>query len=103
MPCGYTSCVSRRSLVLEKRRAIREIAASCNTPAIALIGSTARGEDTESSDCDFLADHGKGTTLFDVARMATRLEDLLGCQVDIISRRALSPRMAHVEDDAIPL
>ena len=59
-------------MVLANRDRIREIAASCNAPAIALTGSTARGEDTADSDCDFLADYTDETSYFDVARMTAR-------------------------------
>jgi len=89
--------------VLAQRDRIREIAASCNADSIALFGSTARGEDTEASDCDFLADLKPKTTLFHIARMKRLLEELLGCPVDIVSRRALSPRMGGAEAEAIPL
>ena len=95
--------MSRKPMVLANRDRIREIAASCNAPAIALIGSTARGEDAADSDCDFLADYTEETSYFDVARMTVRLEDLLGCEVDIVSRRALPPRLAHVTAEALPL
>ena len=48
--------MSRKSTVLANRDRIREIAADCNAERIALFGSTARGEDTDASDCDFIAD-----------------------------------------------
>ena len=95
--------MSRKPVVLANRERIRAIAADCNTPAIALIGSTARGEDAVGSDCDFLADYTDDTSFFDVARMSARLEDLLGCPVDIISRRALPPHMEHIAAGAVPL
>ena len=95
--------MSRRNLVLEHREEIKRIAKSCNTDAIALIGSTARGEDTDESDCDFLADYNERTSLFDACEMGALLMDLLDCEVDIVSRRALPPRMAHVVNDALPL
>ncbi len=96
--------MSRRDEVLTTHReAIRAIAARHNADHIALIGSVARGEDAESSDCDFLADYTDETSLFDVARLIRDLEALLDCQVDVVSRRALSPRMSGVLDDAISL
>ena len=95
--------MSRRALVFEQRDRIREIAASCNTEGIAIFGSVARGEDTGRSDCDFLADFGEGTTLLDVARLGRKLEELLGCPVDVVSRGTLSPRLAGSVVDAISL
>lgn len=49
-----------------------------------VVGSVARGEDTENSDIDFLVDVAPGTTLFDVGGLHEDLEELLGVPVDII-------------------
>jgi len=49
-----------------------------------LIGSVARGEDTENSDIDFLIDSAPGASLFDVGGLREDLEDVLGVPVDII-------------------
>ena len=99
----YNGAMSRKTMVLAHRDRIREIAASCNAESIALFGSTARGEDTETSDCDFIADFKPRTSLFHLARMKLRLERLLGCTVDVVSRRSVPPEAAHVDDDSIPL
>ena len=95
--------MSRKAMVLAHRDRIREIAASCNAESIALFGSTARGEDTETSDCDFIADFKPRTSLFHLARMKLRLERLLGCTVDVVSRRSVPPGATHVDGDSIPL
>lgn len=39
-----------------------------------LVGSTARGGDTELSDCDFLADFAPGTTYFDLSDLVAELQ-----------------------------
>lgn len=95
--------MSRRAQVLAQRDRIREIAAACNAERIALFGSTARGEDAADSDCDFIADLKPKSTLLHLARMKGQLEDLLGCPVDIVSRRSVPPGLTAVEDEAIPL
>ncbi len=96
--------MSRRDEVLTTHReAIRAIAARHNADHIALIGSVARGEDTDQSDCDFLADYTDETSLFDVARLIRDLEALLECEVDVVSRRALSQSFSGILDDAISL
>ena len=56
--------MSRKTMVLAHRDHIREIAESCNAERVALFGSTARGEDAETSGCDFIADFKPRTTLF---------------------------------------
>lgn len=103
--------MSRREEVLTAHReAIRAIAARHNAEHIALIGSVARGEDTEDSDCDFLADCTDfladctdETSMFDVARLISDLEALLECEVDVVSRRVLSHSFSGILDDAISL
>ncbi|MDL2291457.1 nucleotidyltransferase family protein [Desulfovibrio sp. OttesenSCG-928-F20] len=52
---------------------------------IRLVGSVARGDDTEASDIDFLVDTAPGTSLFDIGGLREDLEDLLGISVDIIA------------------
>ena len=89
-------------MVLAHRDRIREIAEGCNAESVALFGSTARGEDTEASDCDFVADFKPRTTLAHLGRMKRLLEDLLGCRVDITSRRVVSAE-ANVAKESILL
>ena len=48
-----------------------------------VIGSVARGEDTEDSDIDFIVDPSPGATLFDVGGLLEDLEELLGVPVHI--------------------
>lgn len=95
--------MSRKSMVLENRDRILEIAASCNAERVALFGSTARGEDTETSDCDFVADFKPRTTLLHLARMRLHLEKLLDCSVDIVSRRTVPCEAVHVDEESILL
>ena len=52
---------------------------------VRIVGSVARGEDTEESDIDFLVDTDPETTLFDVGGLHEDLVDLLGVPVDIIT------------------
>ena len=95
--------MSRKTMVLAHRDRIREIAASCNAESVALFGSTARGEDTETSDCDFIADFKPRTTLFHVGEMQYQLEELLGCSIDITSRRVVPAEAVHVIEESILL
>lgn len=99
----YHVDMSRKSMVLANRARIREIAEDCNAESVALFGSTARGEDTETSDCDFVADFEPRTNLLHVARMQLQLEELLDCPVDVVSRRSVPADAAHVLAEPIPL
>ena len=49
-----------------------------------VVGSVARGEDTESSDIDFFVDTAPGATYFDIGGLYNDLEELLGIPLNII-------------------
>jgi len=51
---------------------------------VRIVGSVARGEDTESSDIDFFVDTAPGTTLFDLGGLHNDLEELLEIPFSII-------------------
>ncbi len=71
---------------------------------VRIVGSVARGEDTENSDIDILLDASPGATLFDIGGLREDLVDVLGVPVDIISsggRMHEYMRMA-IERDARP-
>ena len=96
--------MSRRDEILTLRReAILNIAARNKAHSIALIGSVARGEDTDISDYDFLATFENGSSLLDQAGLIVELEKLLGCKVDVISRGGLNERHRRILVDAIQL
>jgi predicted nucleotidyltransferase len=57
---------------------------------MALFGSVARGESAEDSDIDILVDVDPSIGLR-IVTLAERLEELLGHQVDLVSRRAVKP------------
>jgi predicted nucleotidyltransferase len=50
-----------------------------------VIGSVARGEDTEDSDIDFLVDALSDATLCDLGGLLEELEELLGISVDVMT------------------
>jgi predicted nucleotidyltransferase len=50
-----------------------------------VVGSVARGEDTENSDIDFLVDKIPGATLFDLGGLYEDFGDLLGVPVSILT------------------
>jgi predicted nucleotidyltransferase len=82
--------VMRPSQLLQKRR--KEILQIMSRyPMLSnlrVAGSVARGEDSKSSDIDFLIDPSPGATLFDMGGLHEDLEELLGVPVDIISSRS---------------
>lgn len=72
---------------------------------VRIIGSVARGEDTEDSDIDFLVDTLPGTSLFDLGGLHEDLQELLGIPVDIIPSGARLHEYMRmtIERDAVRL
>ncbi len=71
------------------RTAIRQTAAENGAEGIRVFGSVARGDDTPTSDVDFLVTLKPGRTLFDLARLELRLEAMLGRRVDVVTEAGL--------------
>ena len=59
---------------------------------LSLFGSVARSEQTPDSDLDVLVEVDLRIGLRFVS-LAERLEQILGCLVDLVSRRSISPEM----------
>lgn len=69
--------------------------------AVSIFGSVARGDDTPSSDIDFLVEFDDGSSLFDLMNLEEALEALLGVPVDVVSMGGLKDRDAHIRCEAI--
>jgi len=54
-----------------------------------LFGSTARDEAGKDSDVDLLVEFERPIGLFKFVELQQRLEDLLGCKVDLGTKRSL--------------
>ena len=78
------------------RDKIHDIANRHNVTGISVFGSCARNEDDEQSDVGFLVDFNEKATLFDQINLGFELEELLGCKVDVVSRRGLDRRISNV-------
>jgi predicted nucleotidyltransferase len=64
----------------------------------------ARGDNDDLSDIDFLVDLEPGRTLFDLSGLLLDLEALLNVRVDVVTERALRPRIRdRVLAEAVPL
>jgi uncharacterized protein len=82
---------------------ILAIAAEHGVGNVRVFGSVARGEADEASDVDFLVSIEKlmGWKYFG---LEPALQDLLGCEVDVVSDDALRPRLRErILTSAIPL
>ena len=100
-PDGGTPLLRR---VFDHRAQVRAIAHRHGATAIALFGSVGRGEETDSSDLDFLVTMETDRTLFDLARIRFALEDLFCVAVDVVTAGGLdSPAAAELRRQSIPL
>lgn len=71
------------------RAALREM----GIESLALFGSVARDEGTDTSDVDLLVEFSRPVGLFHVAHVRRRLSELLGCPVDLTTPGALRKEM----------
>lgn len=71
------------------REEILEAAEANGARRVRLFGSTARGEESSTSDVDVLVSLDAGRTLLDLARLEERLEQLLGRPVDVVTESDL--------------
>jgi len=86
----------------ELREAIAATAAACGASSIRVFGSAARGEERDDSDVDFLVRLEPGRTLLDLVRLETRLENLLGRPVDVVTEASLGePMRSRVLAEAV--
>ena len=56
-----------------------------------LFGSLARGDATDTSDIDLIADFSAPKTLFDIVRIEMEMSEALGRRVDLLTEGAISP------------
>ena len=88
----------------EQRKAIVSAARRRHAKSIALVGSTARGEDTAASDLDFLVDFDDGITLFGICNLETEISEMFGgCAVDVVPLSCLRNSHKSMLEDAIVL
>jgi len=99
----YAACMTRRDEVLvAHREAIRAAADRNKVRRIFLVGSTARGDDGDDSDYDFLVEFENDEGVFQRAALIAALKKILNDEVDVIRHRAYRPpgriRKAMLED-----
>jgi len=85
--------LSLDKLIKTKREDILRTATKYGAYNVRVFGSVARGEADEKSDIDLLVDMEPGRSLFDLGGLLTDLEDLLGCNVDVVTEKGLRDRI----------
>jgi len=84
--------MTRRSVISRIRKHHAQLT-ELGVKSLSIFGSVARGEEHPGSDVDILVEF-KGRATFD-RYMDTKfyLEELLGCKVDLVTPKAIKPRM----------
>ena len=91
-------------LLSEHREEILAAASRHRARTIRVFGSQAKGTATETSDVDFLVEMDDSATLLDRAALMLELQNLLGCNVDVVTEKALKPRVREsILRQAVPL
>ena len=78
-----------QQLVEHRRGDILRLAAQHGATNIRVFGSVVRGEAVAGSDIDFLVDMEPKRSLLDIATLKLDLQDLLGCDVDVVTESSL--------------
>ena len=79
------------TIVQNKRDAILRIATQYGASNVRIFGSIARGEAGPESDVDVLIHLEPGRSLLDIVAIKQELEELLGCNVDVLTEASISP------------
>lgn len=88
----------------KKREEIMNIAIEHGAYNVRVFGSVARGQAVADSDVDILVEMEEGRSLFDLGGLLMDLQDLLGCNVDVVTEKGLRSRIrSKVLHEAVPL
>lgn len=71
----------------------RAVLAELGVRSLELCGSIARGEAAPESDVDLLVKFDRAIGLFHFFRVRRRLEEILGCPVDVVMRDAVKAQL----------
>jgi predicted nucleotidyltransferase len=85
--------MSLDELLQTKREDILRTANRHGAFNVRVFGSVARGEADAESDIDLLVDMEPGRSLLDLSGLLIDLEDMLGCNVDVVTERGLRDRI----------
>jgi len=90
--------MKRIDVVLKLRETRQDLKDRYGVTSLFLFGSTARDEALPDSDVDLLVEFSQPVGLFHFIELQQYLESLLGCKVDLGTRRSLKP---GIKDQAL--
>jgi predicted nucleotidyltransferase len=83
-----------RDAILARLRALKErLRADYGVAEIGVFGSVVRGEEAAESDVDIMVEFSEPIGFFRFLEMEERLAQELGRGVDLVSKKALKPRI----------
>lgn len=82
-----------RDEVIQRLAGSRAELSRLGVSSLDLFGSVARGESGPDSDVDLLVDFDRPVGLFHFFRVQHRLEEILGCRVDLVMRDAVKRQL----------
>lgn len=87
-----------------QRDTILAIARKHGASNIRVVGSVARGDARPDSDLDLMIDMAEGRSLWDMAGLNMDLQDLLGCEIGLMTEAGLRERVRlEVQREAVAL
>ena len=93
-----------RALYAQRKREVDAVLRKHRVRRLVAFGSRARGDARPDSDLDLVATLPAGASLLDVVRLKDDLEAAFGLPVNIVSPRAMGPRLRkHVDRDGVVL
>jgi predicted nucleotidyltransferase len=82
-----------RDQVLRRLRTEQDVLQEMGVLSLALFGSLAQGTARPDSDVDLLVEFSRPVGLFDFVRLQNRLEQIVGCPVDLVTPDSLRDSM----------
>jgi predicted nucleotidyltransferase len=93
-----------KEIFRQKREDIERIAAKHGVTNIRVFGSVARDQARQGSDVDLLIDVGPTISSWFPAGLILDLENLLGCNVEVVTEKGLNPHIRErVLREAVPI
>lgn len=91
----------RRSEILQELAVHRDELTRMGVKTLAVFGSVARDEARPDSDVDLLVEFLGPATFNGYMDLKFFLEDLLGCPIDLVTRKSIRPRLkTQIENEA---
>ncbi len=92
----------RQAEALEMLAAHRDELRAMGVESLSLFGSVARDEAGPGSDVDVLIELNRSIGLFQLAAIHLRLEEILGCKVDLATEGGMKPRYRErIQEDLV--